>query len=115
MSEITPMIFETLLKALALTLVCELVVLMLFRCFKQLYLVAILINIFTNIGMNLLILWVNPIHYHVFVIFMEIIVILIEFLIYYLFIKKGKQALLISLAANFTSYLVGLALMGLIY
>lgn len=104
-----------LFKALALTLTCELLVLVLFRVDKKILLVGFILNIFSNISMNLLIGTLNPINYDLFVLFCEVIVVIIEFCIYYLFMRDGKKALLISFLANFASYIMGMLLMNIIY
>ncbi|MGD9605372.1 MAG: hypothetical protein AB7V00_04390 [Bacilli bacterium] len=111
----TQLISITLLKALAITLVCELTVALLFKVNKKFLLVCFMTNIITNVSMNIIILKVNPVHYHLFVVLLEIITIFIEFCIYLLFLKQFKKAFLLSLIANLASYLIGMLLMGFIY
>ena len=109
------LMFETLLKALALTLVCELLVLKLFKVKPLILVVGGIMNIITNLTMNVLIIKIYFPNYHLMVLILEIIVVIIEFCIYYLLIKKVKSAFILSFVANILSYGMGILLMDLIY
>ncbi|MGD9887246.1 MAG: hypothetical protein AB7T03_04735 [Bacilli bacterium] len=106
---------ETLLKALTLTLVCELLVLMLFKVKPFILAVGGTMNIITNLTMNVLIIKINFPNYYLMVLILEIIVVIIEFGVYYLLLKKIKTAFILSLEANIVSYGMGIFLMDLIY
>lgn len=116
MDYITTQFIENLIKALVLTIIIELFALLLQKEKKPLvYLMCIIMNIITNISMNLLIQSI-PIHnYDIVVIGLEIIVLIIEYFGYSLVIKSKKVAFNRALLCNLLSYLVGLLLIPFLY
>ena len=109
-------ITENMVKALIFTIGVELIVLCLFNI-KKIYIYAILIlmNIVTNLSMNyfLSIIQSHTFDYHLYL--FEIVIIFVEMMVYYLWIKDIKKAFYISLACNSASLIFGLLLMPFIY
>ena len=100
---------------MALTLVCELLVLILFKVKPFILAVGGIMNIITNLTMNVLIIKINLPNYHLMVLILEIIVVIIESCVYYALIKKLKSAFILSFVANVFSYGMGILLMDLLY
>jgi hypothetical protein len=116
MDEASVTFIVNLIKALGLTMICEIMVLMIIRIKQpKLYLVCAFTNMITNVSMNLLIPKIAFPNYDLVVIGLEIGVIAIEFMVYYWFTKNLKQAVLIAVLCNLCSYLVGMLLMPWIY
>ena len=109
-------ISDHMMKALYVTLIIELFVLLLINIKSiHIYVVAVLMNIFTNLSMNLLLIRVPSSLYHGALFGFEIVVILVETLIYFLLFRNIKKALYISLACNISSYIIGMILLPMIY
>ncbi|MFA5037983.1 MAG: hypothetical protein WC479_12500 [Candidatus Izemoplasmatales bacterium] len=103
-------------KALLLTIVIEITVLFLMKeKNKKIYLASIIINIFTNISLNLIIPIIPANYYDIIVLGLEIVIVIIEFFLYLLLFKNPKQAIKISFFCNFFSYVLGLIFMSFIY
>lgn len=98
---------QLLLYALIPTILIELAVLLLLRERRRRVLVAsVIINILTNVPLNL---YVNYISSSLLVIICgEVIVVLIEALWYYLFIRNLKRSFVYSFLCNAISFLTGL-------
>lgn len=99
-----------LIYALLLTLIIEIPIC--FFCFKnknyKSLLIIIVTNIITNIGMNLIYIYIN--NSLQFLIILEIIVFCLEGLIYYLLLHQNIKSYLISFVANLISLVVGLTI-----
>ena len=105
-----------LLKALLLTIIVELAVLIILKQYKIKLLISIIFtNIITNISMNVLIQYLPNETYDLNVFLLEIVVFLIEMLVYYIVKKDFKKAFIYSLVCNLSSYIIGLFLMPYIY
>lgn len=99
-----------LIYALLLTLIIEIPIC--FFCFKnknyKSLLIIIVTNIITNIGMNLIYIYIN--NSLQFLIILEIIVFCLEGLAYYLLLQQNIKSYLISFVANLISLVVGLTI-----
>lgn len=103
-----------LLKALVLTITIEILALLIQREKTiKIYFLSIIINIFTNISFNFAI-QVFPLNNY-YIIVLEIIIVIIEFLCYYVLIKDIKRAIRISFICNLLSYFIGVLLIPYIY
>ena len=102
------------LKALIVTIVFELIIVILLGGKKILF-ITLLLNLITNPVMNLLIQTLPFAQYDLIVLGLEALVVLVEGVGYYLVLRDFKKAMLYSFCANVTSYLVGLALLPIIY
>lgn len=102
---------------LLLTLVIEIGVLVLFKeKRKSVYIGCILMNILTNVMLNYLLLYVskNSQTYITIYIVGEILVFLIEWLIYYILIKQVKISFYYSFYCNLISLTLGIIIFCLI-
>ena len=103
-------------KALLFTIIIELIVIFILReKNKRVYLGAILINMVTNVAMNLIIQIIPVDSYAIWVLGMEALIVFIEFLVYYWILKDTKRAFALSLLCNASSYSLGLWLMPWLY
>lgn len=73
---------------------------------KSMLLSSIIINILTNIPLNLYVMYVNDSIIHIII--AEFIVIIIEIMWYYCYVRKWKQATVYSVLCNLISFLTGL-------
>ena len=109
MNQIIPYLY-----ALFLTLIIELPLYYLFTYKSKCYLIKLvvitLMNVITNISLNLIYLKFNEISYLIYV--LEIVVVLIEWIILWLTLSRMKKELalylLYSFVTNLVSYIVGL-------
>lgn len=109
MNQIIPYLY-----ALFLTLIIELPLYYLFTYKSKYYLIKLvvitLMNVITNISLNLMYLKFNEISYLIYV--LEIVVVLIEWIILWLTLSRMKKELalylLYSFVTNLVSYIVGL-------
>lgn len=109
MEYIKALLIDSLIKALILTIVLELLALLIQKEKKFfVYLVCIIMNIATNISMNFIIQGIPSSKYHIIVLGLEIIVVLIEFMIYLVLLKNKKIAFKRALICNLFSYIGGL-------
>lgn len=72
---------------------------------------SVIVNLITNIPLNLFILnfsFKNIVQYFIIVISLEIVIIIIEWLLYYLLLKNIKKSLKYAIILNITSYIMGL-------
>lgn len=105
-----------LITALLLTLICELlIVILLFKQTSTFLLLVFAINMISNPAMNLLLDRIPNLLYTPALLVLEIIVIVIECIMYYLFLRDWRKAFIISAVANGFSLIVGLILMPFIY
>ena len=96
-----------ILLALLATIMIEIAVLLLLgEKRRKVLLASVVINIFTNVPLNIIAQYVGL--STVGVITGELIVVVVEALWYYLFVKKASQALVYSVLCNAISFLVGL-------
>lgn len=103
----------TLLLALVLTILIELVVLLLLRERRGLVLgSSVVINILTNVPLNLFVIYVDS--SVVTIVLGELLVIAIEALWYFLFIRNLSRAFIYSSLCNAISFLTGLLIQFLI-
>ena len=106
-------ILPTLLLALVPTILIELVVLLLLRERSKLVLCAsVVINILTNIPLNLFIIYIDSSFMTIFM--GELLVIVVEALWYYLFLRVMSRAFIYSFLCNAISFLTGLLVQLLI-
>ena len=109
MNQIIPYLY-----ALFLTLIIELPLYYLFTFKSKYYLIKLvvitLMNVITNISLNLIYLKFNEISYLIYI--LEIVVVLIEWIILWLTLSRKKKELalylLYSFVTNLVSYIVGL-------
>lgn len=109
MNQIFPYLY-----ALFLTLIIELPLYYLFTYKSKYYLIKLvvitLMNVITNISLNLIYLKFNEISYLIYI--LEIVVVLIEWIILWLTLSRKKKELalylLYSFVTNLVSYIVGL-------
>lgn len=100
-----------ILKALIITIIIEL--LMLFVLGEKnykIFLLSILINIITNISLNIGIQFINPQYFYVLVGILEVVIAFIEAAGYNLIYKDYKKSLRVSCLCNAASYLLGFVL-----
>ena len=92
---------------LLLTIVIELLCLIIMKANKKVLLWSIIINIITNLTLNLIIYFSNfsTTIYIIYVIVSEITIVVLEMLAYYLIIKDLKKAFIYSLICNSSSFL----------
>ena len=101
------MIIPTLLFSLVPTILIEFVVLLLLRERRRLVLgSSVVINILTNVPLNLFVIYVDG--SIMTVILGELLVIVVEALWYYLFLRVLSRALIYSILCNAISFLIGL-------
>ena len=97
----------TLLLALVLTILIELVVLLLLRERRGLVLgSSVVINVLTNVPLNLFVTYVDS--SVVAIVLGELLVVAIETLWYYLFLRNLSRAFIYSFLCNAISFLIGL-------
>ena len=107
-------LFLTLMLALVATILIELGVLVLLREKRKKVLGAsVVINILTNIPLNLFVLFVYD--DAVVILIGELLVILVEALWYYLFLRNWSRAFVYSALCNAISFLTGLLIQLLIF
>ena len=105
-----------LLKALVLTLIIELLTLILLKEKKvKVLLYAACVNCFTNLTMNIILQYFPNSLYYLSVFVAEIIVIILETLLYFLVLKDIKKSIKYSFICNVLSYFIGFALIPYIY
>lgn len=96
-----------ILLALLATIMIEIAVLLLLgEKRRKVLLASVVINVVTNVPLNIIAQYVGL--STVGVIICELIVVVVEALWYYLFVKKASQAMVYSLLCNAISFLVGL-------
>ena len=97
----------TLLLALVLTILIELVVLLLL-CEKSRLVLgsSVVINVLTNVPLNLFVTYVDS--SVVAIVLGELLVVAIETLWYYLFLRNLSRAFIYSFLCNAISFLIGL-------
>ena len=101
------MIIPTLMLSLVPTILIEFVVLLLLCERRRLVLgSSVVINILTNIPLNLFVIYIN--NSIVTIILGELLVIVIEALWYYLFLRILSRAFIYSILCNAISFLIGL-------
>ena len=106
-------ILPTLLLALLPTILIEFVVLLLLRERSILVLCAsVVINILTNIPLNLFVIYIDSSFMTIFM--GELLVIVVEALWYYLFLRVMSRAFIYSFLCNAISFLTGLLVQLLI-
>lgn len=109
--------FISLILALFLTIIIECFVALILRYRKkEIFQIIVLVNVLTNLTLNylLLIFRLNNLSvflYSIIVIFLEILIILIEWKIFVYVFGKNKEWFFLSIAINTTSYVLG----GLIF
>lgn len=101
-----------MIKALILTLIIETTILLIlgFKSYK-IYIICIITNIITNLSLNIIlenVYFESFLLYAINVIILELFVLIIEAVVYYLYLKHIKKALFISLMLNSSSFLIGL-------
>lgn len=112
MDNIYQIFFFLILKALILTIVIELIVLLILRERNyKIYLLSIIINIITNVSLNIYVQFIDVRYYYLIITFLEILIVIIEAIGYNLIYKDYKKSLLIAFLCNIASYLLGLLLM----
>ncbi len=101
-----------IVKNYLLTVLLEIMVLMIFREKRiKVYIASIIINLITNVPLNLFLLtyyFSNDWHYIITLISLELLIIVIEVLLYYLLIKDKKRSIIYGVFCNLYSFLIGL-------
>lgn len=111
MSESLKILIFFILEALIITIIIELLMLFLQREKNyRIYLLSIVINVVTNVGLNIGLQFVKPGYYYLVVTLLEVLIIGIEAMAYFLIYKDFKKSLKTSLVCNLASFLVGLIL-----
>ena len=95
-----------LLDLLATIIIDIAVLLLLGEKRRKVLLASVVINVVTNVPLNIIAQYVGL--STVGVIIGELIVVVVEALWYYLFVKKASQAMVYSLLCNAISFLIGL-------
>ena len=96
-----------LLKALLATIIVEELVLLILKEKKiKIYLICLIMNVITNVSLNILIHFVS--NYYLFLIVAEVVIFIIEAFVYYLVKKDIRKAILISLICNILSFIIGM-------
>lgn len=107
------MIHSMLLLALVPTILIELVVLLLLREHRRLVLgSSVIINILTNIPLNLYVVYID--NSMMTIVIGELLVMVVEALWYYLFLRVLSRAFIYSFLCNAISFLIGLLVQLLI-
>ena len=97
---------DILIYALLITILSEELVLLIMNVKdSRLYLSLLIINIITNLSMNIILQFVS--NYYLWLYILEVCVFIIEGLVYLLITKDIKKAIIISLVCNVCSYLIG--------
>ena len=97
---------DILIYALLITILSEELVLLIMNVKdSRLYLSLLIINIITNLSMNIILQFVSD--YYLWLYILEVCVFIIEGLVYLLITKDIKKAIIISLVCNVCSYLIG--------
>lgn len=111
MSESLKVLLFFILEALIITIIIELLMLFLLREKNyRIFLLSIVINVLTNVGLNVGLQFVKPGYYYLAVTLLEALIVGIEALAYCLVFKDFKKSLKISFACNLASFLIGLIL-----
>jgi len=111
MNEALKILIFFIAQALIATIIIELLMLLIQREKNyKIYLFSVLINVITNVSLNVGIQLVEPSYYYLAVTLSEAMIVLIEALSYFLICKDFKKSLRISLVCNLTSFLLGLIL-----
>ncbi len=98
---------DILIYALLITVLSEELVLLIMNVKdSRLYLSLLIINIITNLSMNIILQYVS--NYYLWLYILEVCVFIIEGLVYLLITNDIKKAIIISLICNVCSYLIGL-------
>ena len=106
-------ILPTLLLALVPTILIELAVLLLLREQRKLVLgSSVIINILTNIPLNLFVIYINS--SIMTIVLGELLVVVVEALCYYLFLRALSRVFIYSFLCNAISFLTGLLIQLLI-
>jgi len=101
-------LFFTLLKAVITTIICELIILYINKERRyKIYLFVAIMNIITNVGMNLFLQTLGSQHYYINLLISEIIVFIVETICYFCIYKDIKKAIKLSLICNLFSYYMG--------
>lgn len=106
-----------LLVPLILTIVIEIICLLLLQKDDKIILTSVLLNIVTNLTLNFILHFVldsKLIIYISLVVILEACVLIVESLIYNIYLKNIKQSFLLSLILNATSFTLGLIIMSVI-
>lgn len=105
---------KTLLEPLILTVLIEWIVLIILKEKKKhIFVVSLLLNIITNVSLNICLLKINFADIYIYficLILSEFAIFILEGLGYYLFLKEKKKSICYSLLCNTTSFIVGLIL-----
>ena len=106
-------LFPTLMLALVPTILIELVILLLLRERRMLVLgSSVIINILTNIPLNLYVIYIDS--SIMTIVLGELLVVVVETLWYYLFLRVLSRAFIYSFLCNAISFLTGLLVQLLI-
>ncbi len=98
---------DILIYALLITILSEELVLLIMKVKdSRLYLSLLIINIITNLSMNIILQFVS--NYYLWLYILEGCVFIIEGLVHLLIMNDIKKAIIISLVCNLCSYLIGL-------
>ena len=108
------MIISSLLTTLVSTILIELLVLLLLRERRLLVLgISVVVNILTNVPLNLFVLYVDA--SVATIVLGELLVVIVEALCYYLFLRVFSRAFFYSSLCNIISFLTGLLVFLLLH
>lgn len=103
---------------LILTILLELIILLLFKEKRKIvYLAQIGMNCMTNISLNLTIYHISFSNFKTYILFLivaEIVIIIVEMLLYLPVVKKLKRSFLYAFCSNIVSALIGFGIGALI-
>ena len=106
-----PLLFELIkmfLVTLIVTIICELITLLILKENKlKVIISSIIMNIVTNTSLSILLQVINFNYYYLYLIMFEVIIVIIESIIYYLVIADVNKAFKISIICNIMSYILG--------
>lgn len=108
MNEAHQIIIYFILKALLITIIIELLVLVVLREKNyKVYILSVFLNLFTNLSLNVGIQFVNPKSYFLVVGILEVLIVLIEACGYNIIYKNYKKSLQVAVSCNIMSFLLG--------
>jgi len=105
------MFIERLLVAVIMTITVESMVILVYKNRTlKLFLSSMIINLFTNLSMNFLLMryFFEPSIYPNALLILELLVVCIESFVYYLMTRNIKTSILLSLIANLLSFIIGI-------
>lgn len=107
MIEFLKAFYPILIKYLMVTIVIEEIGLLIQREKNyKIYIACLIVNIITNISLNILLQYLSD-NYYLFLVILEIVIFIIEAFVYYLVNKNIVKSIRLSLICNLLSLLIG--------